>query len=125
MLENRKIEMRREREEAAAAMLRAAVNAEDTRCKVPLAERIAIENRQQADKNSSPPITLLPSEKYCHNLNQITKDYKKFAPILIRVMTESKIRAQKKCEEYLSEYEEEYTRWLRRVEKFEKTPKKM
>jgi hypothetical protein len=40
-------------------------------------------------------------------------------------MTENKVRAQRKRDEYLAQYEEKYVAWSRRVEKSEKTPKKM
>jgi hypothetical protein len=60
MLETRKIEMKREREEEAeAARIRAAANAEANKNKVHLIDRIAMENRQQTEKND-PPAKLLP-----------------------------------------------------------------
>jgi hypothetical protein len=40
-------------------------------------------------------------------------------------MTESKINAQQKRQEYLDQYEEKYVTWTKRVDKAEKTPKKM
>lgn len=69
VLENRKIEMRREHEEAqaeaAAAILRASANAEASKSKVPLIDQIAMENRQQTEKND-PPLKLLPVSAYIY-----------------------------------------------------------
>jgi hypothetical protein len=40
-------------------------------------------------------------------------------------MTKAKIKAQRQREHYLAAYEEKYSAWLRRVDKYEKAPKKM
>lgn len=133
--------MKKEREqaEAEAARLRAALNAEANKNKIPLIDRIAMENHQQAER-SDPPATLLPvsflnirkmylflfqTVRHYHNSQAIYDNYKNLGPILVRAMAESKIRAQQKRDDYLANYEEKYLSWFRRVEKFEKTPKKM
>lgn len=123
MLEQRKEEMKREREEAeAAAILRA--NAEANKKKVSLADNIVMENRQQAEKNR-PPEKFLPKTKFCHNLEAISANYMRIAPMLIRSMTKTKMETKRKQAECLADYEDKYVSWARRVEKFEKTPKKM
>jgi hypothetical protein len=67
MLQNRREEMKREREEA-EAIRRAAANAEANKNKVSLIDSIAMENRQQVEKNIPPPEKILPVCFFVKNL---------------------------------------------------------
>ncbi|KAI6220083.1 hypothetical protein M3Y99_01619900 [Aphelenchoides fujianensis] len=128
-MKSRQEEMEREQveaaaAEAAAAQLRAQANAEASKRKIPLIDRIALENRAHVEETQVPD-RFFPSAAFTHSLAKITENYRRFAPALIRKMTEAKLETQKRRENYTAAYDEKYDVWRRRVEKFEKTPKKI
>ncbi|KAI6234968.1 hypothetical protein M3Y95_00002000 [Aphelenchoides besseyi] len=120
-------EMERERveaAEAAAAQLRAQAHAEAIKSKIPLIDLIAMENRSHIEETRLPK-RLLPTTNLTHDLAKITANYRRIGSAMVQKMTAEKLKTQKCQENYIASYDEKFASWSRRLEKYEKAPKKI